>query len=365
MPIPFARTLAAAAAFIALSACQAPEEAPVAIAAAPAPMPSEWTTIAPGGDTLCATGTPYTFHVREGDTSRVMVFLNGGGACWSGDLCDLGTEPTPYTPFAEMDANNPALMGGAFDAANPENPFRGWTQVFVSYCTGDSHLGATDVQFRTSGGKAVTHHFRGKTNVQSALNWIYAYRPGVTKVFVGGGSAGAIASPYYAGVLADHFPQAQVIQYGGGAGGYRAEAVSGLLEIWGAFNQIPDWPELATLDKSTATTEDFYRITAARHPKMRMSQFNNVDDSVQQQFLALMGVGDPARGLMHANLADLAGAIPGFHSYSAPGTDHTLLRYDRLYTTEVGGVRAVDWVRDLAEGVEVATVSCETRATCD
>lgn len=359
MPIPFARPFAAAAVFMAFAACQAPEHAPVVAASAASAAPAEWTTIAPGGDTLCGAGTPYTFHVRPGDASRVMVFLNGGGACWSGDLCDLGTEPTPYTPFAEADANNPALMGGVFDAANPENPFNGWTQVFVSYCTGDSHLGATDADFTTSGGKTITHHFRGRSNVQSALNWLYAHRPAATKVFVAGGSAGAIASPYYAGILADHYPQAEIIQYGGGAGGYRAAAVSGLLETWGAFNQVPDWPELAALDTSTAAAEDFYRITAARHPGMRMSQFNNVDDGVQQQFLALMGAADPVSGLMRANLADLAAVIPAFRAYSAPGTDHTLLRYDRLYTTEVAGVRAVDWVRGLTEGRDVATVVCE------
>lgn len=356
MTIRFASFIAA---FITLAACQAPEEAPVITASAASVEPPGWTTIAPGGDTLCATGTPYTFHVRPGDTSRVMVFLNGGGACWSDGLCDIGTEPTPYAPFAEMDANNPALMGGAFDASNPENPFREWTQVFVSYCTGDSHLGARDADFTTSDGKSFTHYFRGKANVQSALNWVYAYRPAATKVFVGGGSAGAIASPYYAGILADHYPQAEIIQFGGGAGAYRAEAVSGLLETWGAFSETPDWSELAALDKSKATTEDFYRVTASRHPDMRMSQFNNVDDSVQQQFLVLLGALDPARGLLRANLADLAADIPAFRAYSAPGEDHTLLRYDRLYTTEVDGVRAVDWVRDLAEGRDVDSVSCE------
>jgi hypothetical protein len=366
--------LAAAAVLAFLAACQTPEaEAPASPAAeaapaasdAAAPAASAWTTIAPGGDTLCATGTPFTFHVREGDASRVIIFLNGGGACWSGDLCDLNTEPTPYTPFAEMDSNDPATKGGVFDAANPENPFAGWTQVFVSYCTGDAHLGARDVNYPTSAGGTVTIHHRGKANVQSALDWVYAHTPAPQRVFVGGGSAGAIASPYYAGIVADHYPQAEVVQYGGGAGGYRTPTVSGLLETWGAFDSLPDWPAFAALDTSKATIEDFFRVTAARHPEMRMAQFNNVDDDVQQQFLMLLGTMAPMRGLLHDNLAELSADLPHFRSYSAPGTDHTLVRFDRLYTTEVGGVRAVDWIRDLAEGRDVATVSCETDSSCD
>ncbi|MBA3067302.1 MAG: hypothetical protein FP825_02330 [Hyphomonas sp.] len=365
------RTLLAAAAMLALLAgCQTPDEpvraedAAAAVPEAP-PSPAAWTAISPGGDTLCATGTPYTFHVREGDASRVMIFLNGGGACWSGDLCDPSGGAGAYTPFAEMDANNPATKGGAFDAANPENPFAGWTQVFVSYCTGDAHLGAKDIDYTTSAGQALTIHHRGKANVQSALDWVYANYPAPSRVFVGGGSAGAIASPFYAGVVADHYPQAEIVQYGGGAGGYRAGAVSGLLETWGTFTSMPDWPELAAFDRATFTTEDFYRVTAARHPDMRMSQFNNVDDEVQQMFLALMGVGDPVRGLMQANLDELAADLPNFRSYSAAGKDHTLLRYDRLYTTKVSDARAVDWVRDLAEGRDVGRVTCEADSSCD
>ena len=323
-----------------------------------------WETIEPGGDTLCATGTPYRFHVRAGDPDKVMIFLNGGGACWSGDLCDLATEPTPYTPLSEMDANDPRLMGGAFDADNPANPFAGWTQVFVPYCTGDAHLGARDVTYTTSAGAEVLIHHRGKTNVQSALDWVYDHHAAPHTLVVAGGSAGAIASPYYAGVLADHYPWADIIQNADGAGGYRAAMVAKIFETWGVFESAPDWPELAAIDRSKATMEDLFRVTSARYPDIRLSQFNNVDDSVQQQFLALMGVTTPVRDLMRANLSDLSADIPGVRAYSGAGTDHTILRFDRLYSTEIGGAGAADWYRDLIGAPGVDTLTCETEG-CD
>ncbi|PKQ06785.1 MAG: hypothetical protein CVT72_05545, partial [Alphaproteobacteria bacterium HGW-Alphaproteobacteria-11] len=37
-----------------------------------------WTTIAPGGETSCALGTPFEFHVKPGASDRLFVFLNGG-----------------------------------------------------------------------------------------------------------------------------------------------------------------------------------------------------------------------------------------------------------------------------------------------
>jgi len=360
--------LAASALFALVSGCKgagAAPEAPAPLAAMPAPVMADWTMIEPGGETLCATGTPFRFHVREGDPARVLFFLNGGGACWSGDLCDLATEPTPYTPFTEMDANNPARMKGVFDLSHAENPFAGWTQVFVPYCTGDSHLGARDVTYTTTAGTETVIHHRGKANVQAALDWLYANRPEPQRVFVSGGSAGAIASPYYAGVVADHYPQADIAQLADGSGGYRAPGIAGVLEAWGAFDDAPDWPELSAVDRATATTEDFFRVIAARYPQIRLARFDNVDDEVQQGFLTLLGSGEPVRALLAANNADLARDIPSIRTFSAKGNAHTALRFEALYSAEIGGVKLADWVADLAEGRAVPTLSCETDASCD
>ena len=361
--------LAALAGLVMVAGCQAVPAAGEAgapvTAAITVPAEAEWATIEPVGETLCATGTPFRFHVRSGDPERVLLFLNGGGACWSGDLCDVTTEPTPYTPFAEMDSNNPALLEGVFDQANPANPFAGWTQVFVPYCTGDSHLGGGDVTYTTSAGKDVTIHHRGKTNVQAALDWLYANRAEADRIFVTGGSAGAIASPYYAGIVADHYPQADVVHLADGAGGYRSPAIAGVLDAWGAFEGVPDWAEFAEVDRETATTEDFFRVTAARHPEMPMARFDNVDDAVQQDFLTLLGTAEPVRGLLAANNADLARDLPKISAFEAPGDAHTALRFNRFYTEEAGGVKLADWVRALANGEAVASVSCQSDQSCD
>ncbi len=57
-------------------ACRA--AALMALAAGPMAQgaePDPWQTISPGGDTVCATGTPYSFHVRHGASERVMIYL--------------------------------------------------------------------------------------------------------------------------------------------------------------------------------------------------------------------------------------------------------------------------------------------------
>lgn len=321
-------------------------------------MTDGWNTIAPGGDTMCAMGTPYKFHVKPGARDKVMVFLNGGGACWSGQHCDAQAEPTTYVPLADLPHNDPRTRGGAFAQDNSENPFSAWTQVFVSYCTGDVHLGANDMTYAKPDGSEITIHHRGKANTMSALNWLFENVSEPETVFVSGGSAGAVASPVYAGVVQEAYPDAQIVQFAGGAGGYRVGSAKDLSAAWGTFTDLPAWPSLQALDAETATFDDFYTATATQFPNIKFRQFNTAYDGVQKQFLTLLGSKSEVYPLLKANLDDLSAAIGNFRSYTAAGTFHTVLRFDELYAFEAGGVRAVDWVRDAAAGADVANVTC-------
>ena len=52
---------------------------------------------------------------------------------------------------------------------------------------------------------------------------------------------------------------------------------------------------------------------------------------------------------MQASVASIRSASPNFSSYTAPGSDHCVINSPAVYTTEVGGVRLVEWIRSLAE----------------
>ena len=43
---------------------------------------SAWTQIVPGGDCECADGSEFSFWVRQADPTKVVFFLQGGGACF-------------------------------------------------------------------------------------------------------------------------------------------------------------------------------------------------------------------------------------------------------------------------------------------
>lgn len=328
-----------------------------------ADLESGWNTLSPGGDTMCAYGTEYTFHIRPAESDHLLIYFNGGGACWFGQICDLGS--TTFVPVADIDHNDPRTQVGIFDLENPENPFADYNMVYVPYCTGDVHLGDASTVYHIPATADnpehdVEFHHNGYNNAMSVLNWVFENYESPDTIFVTGSSAGAIASPFYAGLVAENYPDARIVQLGDAAGGYRAPDSIGLVnEAWGSFNILPDWEEYADYSPSTLNFEAYYVATGTRFPDMVMSQYNTANDQTQLGFLSILGITDVAlQGLIDANLADIQASVENFYTYMAGGPVHTMLRSPELYAYEVEGVRLVDWVAALAAGDMVENVTC-------
>ena len=209
----------------------------------------EWETIYPCGNTACANSEDYLFHVRRAATDKVMIFWNGGGACWNGHMCDPANSSSDMNsgmiyrtqPTAEY-GNDPRTLDGAFALNNTENPFRDWSQVFVTYCTGDVHLGARDTSYQKKDGSNITIRHRGRANSEAVLDYVSANYPELERVIVAGASAGGIAAPFYAAQAASRFPEAEIIHFSGGSSGYRLPGAQSMLwNTWGVFSDMPDW----------------------------------------------------------------------------------------------------------------------------
>lgn len=332
--------------------------------AASASANDSWQTIRPGGETACAMGTPYSFHARKADPEKLVVFFNGGGACWAGQTCDPSVEPTTYVPSADMGHNDPRNHKGIFDLENPANPVRDWSMVFVSYCTGDVHLGAADRSYTKPDGSDVLIHHRGHANAHAALDWMRDNFEVPGQVLVAGSSAGAIASPVYAGVVSKIYPDARIDQLGDGAGGYASPELASLLERWGTLTFLPDWAHGPGSSVSSFNT--FYTSVAAAFPAIHFAQYDAAHDGVQGQFqLALKQNGDIFPNLI-ANRAMIAEAIERFAAYTAGGEAHTILRAPYFYNYSVDGVLFSNWLSQYVGDDAPASVTCErTDEGCD
>ena len=320
--------------------------------------PDPWQTITPGGDTQCSDGSPYRFHVRQADPERLLLFFNGGGACWTGQTCDPRGNPTYRVTSGPGSGNDPREYSGAFALENPENPFREWSQVFISYCTGDVHLGQTTARFTRDDGSEFKVRHNGRRNAESALAWVEQELAQPQKILVAGGSAGALSSPLYAAFIAHRYPDAEILQFGGGAAGYRVPSMTALWQQWGAVPVMEDLLSVAKLENEALRPVDLYALAGTSAPGVQFYTYDNAFDATQESFMGLLGAPGPLLPGLDANLEEMRESLNGYRSFVAAGRFHTLLRFDELYTRETGGVRAVDWVEAMLAG-SAANVHCE------
>ncbi len=321
-----------------------------------------WNTLHPGGETTCALGDDFHFWVRIADPTRLVIFLNGGGGCWNAETCDPDRETFTYSSAVEPH-RDPGRLSGIFDLDHPENPVAGYSMVVVPVCTGDAYLGDRDVTYtlETKSGETrqFTIHHRGQTNTMAVMNWVFDNFEAPQEIFVAGSSAGAVGTPFYASLLALHYPPARVVGLGDDAGSWGIAATSGGDPgQWGIPDVLhghPGWEEF----HDSLRVEHLY-ITASRSaPNLKLYQFDHAHDDIQRFYLELTGAGDTdvLRNL-RANRQIIRKQVPDFRSFMAGGFSHTILRDELFYYYQTDGNRLRDWVAAVVAGEPVASIDC-------
>jgi hypothetical protein len=283
--------------------------------------------------------------VHQGDPGKVVVFLQGGGACFSAETC------APESGLYRFEVAEGPHPEGMFDFADRRNPFADHSVVYVPYCTGDVHLG--DVTEEYADGLTVQH--KGYVNGTAALDYVADSFPDATDVVVVGESAGSVAAPLYGGLVADRLPDAAVTVLADGSGSYPDDpAINDLLSGWGAGGVVPDWFDPADLSPPGLF------VQSGRHdPDIVFARHDYAYDENQTSWYPYLGLptGD-LRERIDGNEGRIEGAGVDLRSYIAPGTEHTVLGDAELYTEEVDGQRLVDWVTRLIGDEPVDDVHC-------
>jgi hypothetical protein len=166
---------------------------------APAPIrapDNTWTWIDVPGS-VCGNGRPTGFGVNlRAGVRNVLIFLQGGGACWDGTTC-FGTSTATYfsTGYGSLEfATDIARASMLFLRRESANPFRDFNMVYVPYCTGDIHAGNRVATYDFFGPR-MAHHV-GARNLALFLPRIAATFPDAQRVFLAGDSAGGFGSAF-------------------------------------------------------------------------------------------------------------------------------------------------------------------------
>ncbi|GAB4562911.1 MAG: hypothetical protein Tsb0020_11650 [Haliangiales bacterium] len=321
-----------------------------------------WAAIEPGGDAICARGTPFRFFVRRGDPRKVVIHFDGGGACWDEQSCAKGSpffkDDIPsldeFLAVLELD-----FIGGLQQVDDPALPTYGWTYVHIPYCTGDIHLGDATTEY---GDVSIEH--RGATNVRSALGWLAERYPALDDIMMNGCSAGSYGAYFHAPSMADRYPGATLRVLGDGGAGVVSELFfAGVRQLWGVTmpSQVP------ALQAPLIDGADFFASIAAAYPDDRFAIHTTAFDANQTMFYLAAG-GQPGEWpeLMRQVLGEIGDRADNFRHVIAPGPTHCVTPYEHLWTRQVEDVTLASWLTSWLYDDELPdNLSCEGEACLD
>ena len=304
---------------------------------------NQWTWVDLPG-TECSDGSQTGIAMNPGDSADVVVFLDGGGACWDTLTCfTAGTaKPGPYGRTQWEAQRDAELPGSLFDRTLPGNPFSQDTLVFVPYCTGDVHAGNAVQSFP---GAPRAWHFKGLVDVQKALDFVAASLPAPGKLVVSGSSAGGFGSLLAFDLFRTRFPSVK---------GYAVDD-SGPLLVGNDINPAirAAWFASWRLDQvilpicpgCAQDLSKLYPTLSQKFPGDRISLLSSTRDLVISAFFLLTpSEFEAALGRL---TTDVIAPLPNARTFLVAGQTHTMLGAPQRFTA--GGVPLVEWLRRQVE----------------
>lgn len=316
-----------------------------------------WAPILADAEATCADGSDVHYLERAADPTRVVLYFEGGGACFSHDTCAFDGPDKAYTSKSTVTPAELASRDGIFDFGESRNPLAAHSFVYVPYCTGDLHLGDRATRY----GSELTVEHRGYPNAAAALDYLVEAYPDATEVVVAGTSAGSVPTPLFAALVSERLPEARVTAVGDGSGAYPDEPVlNGLIgTLWGTLASQPDWPEVKGLTVREWGIPGLSVHAAAHAPDVTLARIDFAYDAAQASYARLVGIeADELVTLIDDVEAEIERSGADIASYVAPGDAHTVLGSDELYELTVEGVRLIDWLTAVLARERPADVHC-------
>lgn len=295
-----------------------------------------------GGDgPICIAGTPFSAFTRKGNPSRLLIFEQGGGACWQDFyFCNILAE----------DQEPPAPPVGIWDFDSKDNPFADYSIVYMPYCDGSTFNGDNDVLDASFPFGPVRFH-RGLRNQSAAMDLALATFPNASRVTVAGSSAGGVGAAGFAPFLARFLYGNQVhLTVFNDAGPITTnpdsiDAIDARANDW-QFGQFYPASCLECDDHGDSTAIIQWRLD--NDSTIREAFYETDMDLTNRFFLDLLG--DPAgfRDLIVTGHGNLNASHPNrYKQFIVAGdTSHTALQSPLFYTQDANGVLLNEWTED-------------------
>ncbi len=298
-----------------------------------------------GGDgPICIAGTPFNAYTKPGKKSKLLIFLDGGGACWQDFYaCSILANDDP--------PGDSGIAADEFDtgAGVIRNPFADWSVAFLSYCDGSTFTGDNDVVDPNFPFGPVRFH-RGLRNLTAGIDLIKAEFPNASRIMVSGSSAGGVGAAAFAPFLTrmayGNNKKVTVFNDAGPVAVNLADtaAVIARANDW-QFGQF--YPASCTTCSPFGQGTEIIKWRLANDNTIRESFYSTVGDETNRFFLKVP-TQEMYRGLITSVHGEINALYPDrYKQFIRSGdTSHTALGNDLFYVGEANGVPLYEWTDD-------------------
>jgi hypothetical protein len=339
---------------------------------------TQFMTITPTGTTsyegnqitpVCMEGSPYSFFVKRGSVNKLLMYYQGGGACWEQLTCSIPV----CDPSVNQGDNPQNASSGFFDLDNPNNPFKDWNIVFVAYCSCDIHFGDAAQDYPLH----VEH--RGWHNSRIAEKYAREHFVNPEEVFVTGSSAGAYGA-WFNGAL-------HHLVWPGSQFEVLADAGNGVITQDFLDNEFPNWNFAAHTPNDIPGVQEsltdgsgipgYTKAVTAYFPETRWAHYSTAYDGGQGGqtgfYNVMLNDNNPIAALtwwegscafndkMREQVYATAAEVPSnYRYYIGTGSRHTIWFNNKVYSDTTGGVPLfLDWINGMLDGTPAwSNVEC-------
>jgi hypothetical protein len=293
-----------------------------------------------GDGPICIAGTPFSAFTRAGNPAKLLIMLQGGGACWQDFyFCNILAE----------DQEPPAPPDGIWDFSSPDNPFADYSIVYMPYCDGSVFSGDNDVVDPNFPLGAVRFH-RGLRNLSAGMDLARATFPHASRITVAGSSAGGVGAagfaPFLVRFLYGNQPKLTVFNDAG-------PVAVNVNDVGAVAARAADWQfgqfypascsECNPLDQATKVIE--WRLD---NDSTIREAFYETDADATNRFFTSIWTQAQYRDLILTEHGALNAAHPDrYKRFIVSGdTSHTALQSSLFYSQEADGVPLNEWTAD-------------------
>lgn len=295
-------------------------------------------TFGTGDGPLCLDGSEYRMATYDVGSENLVIFLQGGGACWS-TLCAATDFAGPGIP-----------QTGILDPMRADNPVKDWNQVYLPYCDGGLHSSDANNDYDNDG--IVETPQRGLHNLSAALDVAVTNFPSPNRILLTGASGGGYGTTFALALVRHLYPDVPIEVVNDSGVGIGKPGQPEFLQMLQT-----DWNQTAFIPESCedCLSEDGHLIN---YLNWQLDQDPNTRRSIltsKQDFVigtTFLQIGGPAHeAAVLPALAKMEAAHPErFRSWVTDGSAHTYIQLNPDQTA--GGVKAIDFITSQLNGTD-------------